>query len=262
MSIKLVHAVGDYDGTYGDGDGREITYRKWYDRNGKGWQYFVVCKDQNKANEACSIMKQIAENNRYGYSQQRRLTGAKSIIEYLNKGYNIADAIRRGSGDFDCSSMQSFGYYQVGLLPNYNYNTDSILTALKKSGHFIIVANPKNDDQARVGSLYLAPRSMNGGSGHVAMSINDGVKPYPIDPQPEPVPPIASPYLRILKGSVRVREGESTDYPTRFIAHQGDVFPYLGTAGSGWYIIDTSAVVAGVGYVSCNIPRYVEVVEQ
>lgn len=251
MSIKLVHAVGDYDSVPGDGNGKEITYRRWYDRSGRGWQYLAVCKDQAKADEACAILKKIAEDNKYGYSQQRRLTGPKSILR---------DGIPGGSGDFDCSSFCSFGYYMVGCLKQYSYNTDSIVKALKESNRFILLPNPKDDSQARVGSLYIAPRSMNGGNGHVAMAINNGSKPYPIDPTPVPPTPIATPYLVILKGSVRVRENGGTEYPTLFVAHGGDKFPYLGTSGSGWYMIDISNVMPGVGYVSCNIPKYVEVV--
>lgn len=253
MSIKLVHAVGDYDSQVGDGSGREITYRRWYDRAGRGWQYLCVCKDQAKADEACNILKTIAENNHYGYSQARRLTGAKSILK---------DGIPGGRGDFDCSSFVSFGYYMVGCLKAYNYNTDSLVKALRESGRFFILPNPSDDSQARVGSLYLAPRSMNNGSGHVAMAINDGENPFPIDPTPTPPTPVATPYVAIKRGSVRVREDGGINYPTLFISHAGDRFPYLGTSSTGWYMIDISSVMPGIGYVSNNIPKYVEVVYQ
>ena len=253
MSIKLVHAVGDYDSQVGDGSGREITYRKWYDRNGRGWQYLVVCKDQTKADEACAICKAIAEDNKFGYSQSRRLTGPKSILKV---------GIPAGRGDFDCSSFCSFAYYMVGCLPKYSYNTDSMVKALRESNRFFILPNPTDDTQARIGSLYLAPKSMNDGSGHVAMAINDGSNPFPIDPTPTPPTPVATPYVAIKKGSVRVREDGGVQYPTLFIAHAGDRFPYLGTSGSGWYIIDTSSVMPGIGFISCNIPKYVEVVYQ
>lgn len=253
MSVKLVHAVGDYDGVYGDGDGREITYRRWYDRNGRGWQYLAICKDQNTANQACEIAKQIAENNRYGYSQQRRLTAAQSILK---------NGIPNGRGDMDCSSFMSLCYYMAGALPKYSYNTDTLMPAMKATGKFVILSNPKDDTQARIGAVYIAPRSANNGSGHTAMAINNGTHPYPIDPSPTPPAPLATPYLRILKGSVRVRENGGTEYPTLFVAHAGDTFPYLGTAGSGWYMVDISHVMKGIGYVSCNIPKYVEVVTE
>lgn len=79
-------------------------------------------------------------------------------------------------------------------------------------------------------------------------------------PTPEPDPPEPTPsgrYVKVLGGSVRVRKGGSVLYKTIGIAHRGEQYPLLGTAGSGWYMIGFEDQV---GYIT-NKPKYTEVIE-
>lgn len=58
------------------------------------------------------------------------------------------------------------------------------------------------------------------------------------------IPPASK--VRVIGGSVRVREGDNAGSKCVGIAHRGDEFPLLGVAKSGWYMIEyrgTSAYI-------------------
>lgn len=63
------------------------------------------------------------------------------------------------------------------------------------------------------------------------------------------------PTVRILGGSVRVREGDGTYARCIGIVHRGEQYPLSGRAPSGWYRIEWRGVTA---YVT-NKPQYTEV---
>ena len=68
-------------------------------------------------------------------------------------------------------------------------------------------------------------------------------------PEPTPVPDKS---VKVLGRSVNVRDSDSKAGKILFVAHRGDTFPYLGTAPSGWYEIQTTR---GTGYIT-NLPKY------
>jgi cell wall-associated NlpC family hydrolase len=72
---------------------------------------------------------------------------------------------------------------------------------------------------------------------------------------PDPKPTGAA--VEVVGGSVNVRNADSKKGRILFTAHKGDTFPYLGTAPSGWYNIDTKK---GPGYIT-NLPRYTRLKE-
>lgn len=67
-------------------------------------------------------------------------------------------------------------------------------------------------------------------------------------PKPEPV----GKYVLVVGGSVNVRTSDSKKGKILFTAHRGDTFPYIDTAPSGWYCIETKK---GVGYIT-SLQRY------
>lgn len=70
---------------------------------------------------------------------------------------------------------------------------------------------------------------------------------------PEPTPPEpAKKFVLVVGGSVYVRKGDNKKTPILFTSHKGDRFPYIETAPSGWYEIDTAK---GFGYIT-NKERY------
>ena len=77
-------------------------------------------------------------------------------------------------------------------------------------------------------------------------------KPTPPDP-PTPDHP-AGPKVLVKGKSVNVRKGDNSKTKILFTAHKGDEFPYIDTAPSGWYHIDTKK---GEGYIT-NLTRYTE----
>ena len=62
--------------------------------------------------------------------------------------------------------------------------------------------------------------------------------------------------MEVLGGSVNVRASDSKKGRILFTAHRGDRFPFLGTAPSGWYEIDTKK---GPGFIT-DLPRYTKIV--
>lgn len=75
--------------------------------------------------------------------------------------------------------------------------------------------------------------------------------------EPEPTHQLTE-YVRVLGGSVRVREKGSVLGAKLFTAHRGQEFPLVGRADSGWYKIDVGGTY---GYIS-NKPKYTEVISR
>lgn len=76
-----------------------------------------------------------------------------------------------------------------------------------------------------------------------------------VDPPAPPVPPTEH-YVEVVGGSVNVRTADSKKGKILFTAHRGDTFPFIGTAPSGWYEIQTAK---GQGFIT-NLPRYTTLV--
>lgn len=67
-------------------------------------------------------------------------------------------------------------------------------------------------------------------------------------------------YVKVRGGSVRVREGNGTMFPSIGTAHRGDLLPCYGQADADpyWYEVDYNG---RRGYISCN-KRYTEIVNR
>ncbi len=75
------------------------------------------------------------------------------------------------------------------------------------------------------------------------------------EPRPEPTPEPRR-FVEVVGGSVNVRTSDSKKGRILFTAHRGDAFPFVGTAPSGWYEIDTKK---GPGFIT-NLARYTKLV--
>lgn len=76
-------------------------------------------------------------------------------------------------------------------------------------------------------------------------------------PAPEPEPaPVPERFVEVLGKSVNVRIADSKKGRILFTAHRGDRFPFLNTAPSGWYEIDTKK---GPGFIT-NLARYTKLI--
>lgn len=75
------------------------------------------------------------------------------------------------------------------------------------------------------------------------------------EPQPEPAP-APERFVEVLGRSVNVRTADSKKGRILFTAHRGDRFPFLNTAPSGWYEIDTKK---GPGFIT-NLARYTKLI--
>lgn len=75
-------------------------------------------------------------------------------------------------------------------------------------------------------------------------------------PTPEPAPPAPGKQVEVLGKSVNVRTSDSTKGKILFTAHKGDRFPFVATAPSGWYEVQTKK---GQGFIT-NLPRYTTLV--
>ena len=76
-------------------------------------------------------------------------------------------------------------------------------------------------------------------------------------PAPEPEPaPVPERFVEVIGGSVNVRTADSKKGRILFTAHRGDTFPFLATALSGWYEIDTKK---GPGFIT-NLARYTKLI--
>ena len=259
MGVLIAHAVHDEDGTItgrvpGDQDGREITLREWYERDGR-WAVVLRCKNRDMAICAADVCTQIATTETYGYSQVNRWDGYLSIVAH-------AGVIEAGSGDLDCSTLCLASYMLAGITHARSGSTHSMEASLLATGLFIALRDERllrSGDHAKTGDLYLAPGH------HVMMVLEDGplCDMFPDEPEPEEAAPEQAAttkpvrWLKSIRGTVRVRETPQTG-ATFYILSYGEVAEILDQdPATKWYKVRTPK---GVGWCTWK-PRYVAVVE-
>lgn len=174
---------------------------------------------------------------------------------------------------FDCSGYVCWCLNKVGA---YKGRTDcdglfarSTEIYTPENGCLLFRVNPtKPDDETHVGFYF-------DGYQYEARGRKDGVVKLPYNekywqkiawfkamkPDPKPEPPKPEPTGQVVKvvgKSVNVRTSDSTKGKILFTAHRGEEFPYIATAPSGWYEIETKK---GVGYIT-NKTRYTRLIDE
>lgn len=244
MAVLIGHAVSDENGSIdksgqalvGDQTGKEICTRHFYVRTG-GWHTYLQPIDIGKGMAAAKILKEICDDDHYGYSQSKRWTGYKAIQE---NGGKVAGA----SGSFDCSSLVTTALIEAGFNLKPTGYTGNLVKLLMASGEF----TKHTDKEYLTDDQHALPGGVWVGDGHTCMALEAGSgSPTPIN----------SPYVEVIGGSVIIRAGAGKEYPKLTTAHKGDRLPYLETdEDTGWYWVESSK---GAGAIT-NKPKYTKLV--
>lgn len=257
-TVYIGNAVGDEHGKAsggepGDQTGKELRIQPWY-LNKKGWRVFRP-KSYEVAQKLADDMRAACDNPAIGYDQKQR-----------NTLYTVADQVGFDCSkvdkpcECDCSSLVRVCLAYAGIKTG-NFNTASEPSVLKKTGAFDEMIGPEYTDES--GWLKTGDILVTTVKGHTAIVLNNGdhVDPRPPEPPqpepPEPDPPELKWYVEVLGNSVRVRKKDNKLSRTVFIAHKGDLLPYVGPAPSGWYQINSDR---GDGYIT-NKAKYTRLVE-
>jgi hypothetical protein len=166
MTIKIGSASKDERGKYRDGligdqTGKELKISYWYDSS---WDVYIECLDKNLANKAVQYMKEICEDDHFGYDQNERLSGYNNIVK---NGKRVSGA----SGEFDCSSLVLSCYRLAGLDISGDHYSGTIRKGLINTGKFKEYTEQKylkDDSYAQPGGIYLQEGR------HVVMAIEKG----------------------------------------------------------------------------------------
>lgn len=170
---------------------------------------------------------------------------------------------------FDCSGFVSWCLNKAGAFKGRT-DCDGLFARCEEiytptDGMLLFRVNPKNpSDETHVGIYF-------NGKQYEARGRKDGVvcldfKPSywqkyawfkALKPDPSPEPPTGK-TVKVIGKSVNVRNADSTKGKILFTAHHGDEFPYISTAPSGWYEIETKK---GVGYIT-NKTRYTRLIDE
>lgn len=168
---------------------------------------------------------------------------------------------------FDCSGYVSWCLEKAGVFKGRT-NCDGLFARCEEiytptDGMLLFRVNPKNpSDETHVGIYYQ-------GKQYHAKGRAYGVVCEPfkasywqkygwyrsLKPDPEPS---TDEKVEVVGKSVNVRNADSTKGKILFTAHRGDEFPYIATAPSGWYEIETKK---GVGYIT-NKTRYTRLINE
>ena len=250
MTVYIGNAVGDEHnkasgGEPGDQTGNELKIQPWY-LNKKGWRVFRA-KEAETAKRIADDMRMACDNPEIGYDQKQR-----------NTLYTVSAPLDFDAGrvttpcECDCSSLVRVCLAFAGIKTK-DFNSVSGPARILATGDFIELTDNKYTTQ----SAYLCTGDIlcTKVKGHMAVILNDGPK---ADRDPEPVPPEPGDELvEVIGKSVNVRTTDSTKGRILVTAHRGDKFPFIGTAPSGWYQIETKK---GIGYIT-HLPKYTRLVE-
>lgn len=249
MIVYIGNAVCDENGKArggqpGNQTGKELRIQAWY-KNSKGW-IVLRPKDRSVAEKIAWDCKAACDNMAIGYNQSKRNT---LYNEAKQVGFDCSKVTV--PCECDCSSLVRVCLWYAGIDVK-NFNTASEKNVLSVTGKFDILT----DTKYTTSSLYLKQGDIlvTATKGHTAIVLNDGERADREDP--EPPKPLET--LIRVKGSVRVRTGNGTDYPSIGTARNCKLV-YLGQAEDEphWY----KTVFNGQGgFISSN-PKYTELVE-
>ena len=251
MTVYIGNAVGDEHnkasgGEPGNQTGKELKIQPWY-LNKKGWRVFRA-KEAETAKRIADDMRMACDNQCIGYDQKQR-----------NTLYTVSAPLDFDAGrvttpcECDCSSLVRVCLAYAGIKTK-DFNSVSGPARILATGKFIELT----DDNHTKGSAFLCTGDIlcTKTKDHMAVVLNDGPK-ADRDPEPQPIPPVVKQEVEVIGRSVNVRNADSKKGGILFTAHRGDKFPFIGTAPSGWYQIETKK---GTGYIT-NLPRYTRLVE-
>ena len=239
MTVYIGNAVGDEHnkasgGEPGDQTGKELKIQAWY-LNKKGWRVFRA-KDAETAKRIAWCMRAACENPAIGYDQKQRNTLYTAASPF---DFDCSKVTTKC--ECDCSSLVRVCCAYAGIKMK-DFNTVSEPTRLLATGLFVEM----KDDKYTKKSEYLCIGDIlcTSVKGHTAVVLNDGPK---ADRDPEPEPPHTDKKVKVIGNRVHVRRGDNKNTGILFTALKGQCFPYIATAPTGWYEIDTEK---GLGYIS------------
>lgn len=250
MTVYLGNAWSDErgkskGGESGNQNGKELRIVKWYKTDGKPWRVFRT--DAEAAERIAYAMEAACKNPNIGYDQSDRNT-----LYEVSKPLGFDTAKVDTPCECDCSSLVRVCVLYSGIsVPNFS--TSSEAKRLLATGRFTEMHGERYTDEPN----YLKRGDILVKQGHTAVVLNDGEKAEKPDPKPEQKPTTHE-YVKVRGGSVRVREGNGTMFPSIGTAHRGDLLPCYGQADADpyWYEVDFNGKR---GFISCN-KRYTEVV--
>lgn len=194
---------------------------------------------------------------------------------------------------FDCSGYVSYCLMKLGIL-NHRTDCDGLFARCQEvytptDGTLLFRVNPANKrDETHVG-IYFNGNQYHAKGRAYGVVCEDYNEKYwqklgwfrALKPDEPPAPPaekkvivVGKPkcvewdepkpdtheYVEVRGGSVRVREGNGTMFPSIGTAHRGDLLPCYGQADADpyWYEVDYNG---RRGFISCN-KRYTEIVNK
>lgn len=170
---------------------------------------------------------------------------------------------------FDCSGYVSWCLIKAGAL-KHRTNCDGLFARCTEvytpeDGCLLFRVNPKKkDDETHVGLYFGGKQYHAKGRAYGVVCERYNERQWQriawfkaLKPEPEPEPPTGK-MVKVIGKSVNVRNADSTKGKILFTAHHGDEFPYIETAPSGWYEIETKK---GVGYIT-NKTRYTRLIDE
>lgn len=264
-TVYIGNAVCDEHGNArggqpGNQTGRELRKQAWY-KNAKGWRVLRP-KDAVDARKITYAMREAVQNMAIGYNQTTRNT----LYTYASKvGFDTGRVTTLC--ETDCSALVRVCLAYAGIKVS-NFHTGNEAAILLATGKFVeLIGTEYTDspDRLKAGDVLITLTK-----GHTAVVLNDGPKaekdpaPEP-DPEPDPGPAPEKKKMIRVKGTVRCREGNGTDYkqirPTVGPkTNPSGTLPYRGQAEESpfWYVTEWQG---RVGYISSkkNLTEIVEV---
>ena len=237
-TVYIGNAVHDENGkakggAAGDQTGREVLVQKWY-KSPKTWRVFRP-KPKADAEKIAAAMQAACDNPNIGYDQ-----GSPDRNTFYTEAAKVGfDPSRINTPcETDCSASVRVCCAAAGIKLG-NFNTVSEPGVLLKSGRFTEMVGKEYSDSSDL--LCRGDILCTSIKGHTAVVLNDGSKVKP-DPAPAPEPAKKTVTMIKVKGTVRCRYGNGTNYPqikptVGPKTNPSGLLPYLGQAVESpyWY---------------------------
>lgn len=171
--VILAHAVANENGTAnggepGDQTGKEVRRQDYY-ISGDGWENVFRANDPEQAKIIAKTAGDIADNDKIGYSQDKRLTLS---VQAQKKNFDCTKIKKKC--ECDCSSLVAVAVNAAGISVPFDMYTGNEKAMLERTGAFqTLPGNTKFDDLKEGDILHRV-----GHTAVVCQVISDGKKTY------------------------------------------------------------------------------------